>query len=343
MTRQDTDLEATIDRIARAIDRGASIPVSVQLRGALEYGIGTGDVAAGTRLPSVRALAARLGLSPVTVSGVYAGLREAGYIEGRVGSGTFVTGGDAAGPARRAGLQELERRIAELVRLGQGLGLSPAEIALRVSSAGASPEVAGARRLRLLMLGTFRDATAFYAEEIRPHLAPGDTISALTVEEAGATPPGGFDLVVTPRTLTGEARTLFPDLPVVGITMIPTETTRVALATLPPEAQVAAVSYFDDFLTLMKTGIMRFAPHVTQVEALVRSDPELAARLAEADVLIHSTGAEYLRAGLRPDQTAIEYRHTPDGRAIRAELLPAIAACRAGEPQQEETRLEDHR
>lgn len=323
-------------RIARAIDRASSVPVAVQLRGALEYGIGTGEIAVGARLPSVRNLAQMLGLSPVTVSNVYAALQTAGHIEGRIGSGTFVAESRALNRPGPDQLRALEARITELVRLGAAIGLTPAELAFRITGTPTAPR----RGMRLLMLGKFHDATEFYAQEIRPHLAEGDTILARTIQQLSTLSRPEVDLVVAPRTSRAEAEALFPGTPVVGITLIPNEATRVALAGIPPEAQVAVVSYFPDFMTIMKTGIMRFAPHVTQMTAMVRDDPGLPGVLDRADVLIHSTGADYLRDKFAPARIAIEYRHTPDMNSIRSELLPAIEARRAGTASHSQSQTE---
>lgn len=335
MAEADALVDDVPARLAAAIDRGSSLPVSVQLKGALEYGIASGEVPCGTRLPSVRTLARRLGLSPVTVSGVYALLREAGLVEGRVGSGTFVARGGLP-PQEVERLRVLQGAIEEVVRLGREAGLSPAELAVRVSTAPAAP-----RPVRLLMLGTFHDATEGYAEAIRPHLRPGDTIVARTTDSLAGEPPPEVDLVVAPRTLRATAQGLLPGLPVVGITLIPNEATRVALAAIAPEARVLAVSHFAEFLPVLRGGVARFAPHATRLKAVARDEEGLAALLAGTDVLVHSTGADDLRRALRPGQAAIEYRHTPDGHAIEAELLPAIAACRGRLRSKKEPALED--
>ncbi len=337
MSDNRPDLDNTFARLALAIDRASSVPVSVQLRGAIEYGIASGDIRAGTRLPSVRSLAGRLRISPVTVSNVYASLQEGGHVEGRVGSGTFVADGGVS-HLRADRLREVERRVDDLVRLGREAGLSRAGLAYRVSTAAEEQ-----RAVRILMLGTFHDATEAYAAEIRPHLRPGDEVVARTTDAVRREPSPAVDLVVVPRTLRAEAQALFPGLPVVGLTLIPTEATRVALAAIPPEAQVAAISYFPEFLPMMRAGIMRFAPHVTRVTAAVRDDAGVAEILARADVVIHSTGAEYLRRDLRPDQTAIEYRHTPDTRAIETELLPVVDAVRSHPQNEKDEPLEDQR
>ncbi|MEI2422099.1 GntR family transcriptional regulator, partial [Arthrospira platensis SPKY2] len=71
------------------IDRDLPVPVPLQLQGQIEYGVTSGDFPPGSRLPSVRELAADLGVSPVTVSAVYRRLRSAGLIDGAPGRGTF--------------------------------------------------------------------------------------------------------------------------------------------------------------------------------------------------------------------------------------------------------------
>ena len=81
------------------IDRELPVPFGVQLRGLIEYGIACGELAPGSRLPSVRDLAASLGLAPMTVSQVYKELKASGLIEGRAGTGTFVGGYGSGRPA----------------------------------------------------------------------------------------------------------------------------------------------------------------------------------------------------------------------------------------------------
>lgn len=317
------DLDAALLRIAHAIDPASSVPVSVQLRGALEYGIAAGDIPSGSRLPSVRKLAATLGLSPVTVSNVFAALQERGQIEGRIGSGTFVTDRGIPCATRSRQMAAFERQIAALVSAGRELGLTAQDIALRVTMAASSAP----RPLRVVVLGTFSDATAAYARDLVSYLSPDDVIMPWTIDQR-ADLPARVDLVVSPRTLATQAAELFPGIPQVSMILIPNEATRVALAGLRPDARVLLVSYFDDFLSVLKAGVGRFAPHLGRVTAVARTANDLDRLLAECDVLIHATGAEYLRASLAPQQTAIEYRHTPDSHAVQTQLLPALDALR---------------
>ncbi len=58
-----------------------------------------GRLPPGARLPTVRDLAAQLGVSVTTVVNAYALLREDGTVSGQVGRGTFVRGGERVRPA----------------------------------------------------------------------------------------------------------------------------------------------------------------------------------------------------------------------------------------------------
>lgn len=317
------DLDDALRRIAQAIDPTSSVPVSVQLRGALEYGIAAGDIPPGSRLPSVRKLAATLGLSPVTVSNVFASLQERGQIEGRIGSGTFVTDRGAPCATRTRQMAALERQIASLVAAGRELGLSAQDIAFRVTmAASATP-----RPLRIVVLGTFSDATSAYAKDLSRYLSPDDMVLPWTTDRDQDL-PARVDLVVSPRTLATQAADLFPDIPQVSMILIPNEATRVALAGIRPDARVLLVSYFDDFLSVLKAGVARFAPHLGRVTAVSRTAEDLDRLLQDCDVLIHATGADYLATQLGSRQAAIEYRHTPDSHAVQTQLLPALDTLR---------------
>lgn len=60
------------------------------IAGALSRAIRAGDLAPGDRLPTVRAVAADLGVSPATVSAAWQALRRTGLVVSRGRSGTFV-------------------------------------------------------------------------------------------------------------------------------------------------------------------------------------------------------------------------------------------------------------
>lgn len=327
MTDPQSQLDQSIARIVEMMDRESSVSLSVQLKGALEFGIGFGDMPGGARMPSVRQLAALMGMSPVTVSGIYAALQRAGHIEARVGSGTFVC--HATAPRPVADLHDLDRRIVELVDIGRNLGIGATELAVRIAQVSCWQP----RGLRIAMLGNFRDTTASYAEALRPYLAPQDRISMITIEDGLPPDPcPNPDLVISLRTLVTRAHQMFPGVETHGLTLIPDQATRVSLASVSPDAHVVAYSFFAGFVPSMKAGVIRFAPHVTRLSMVVHGNPDAEEQLAAADVIVYASGTERLFTDLPPDQSSFEYHHTPDSNAVRAELVPLLESLRLRPP-----------
>ena len=104
------------------LDPSSPGPLSEQLAAAIAERIRRGSVAAGSRLPTVRALAEDLGLAANTVAKAYRALEEAGLVQGRGRQGTFVA---ELLPER---LPDREQHLAEaadaFARRGSQLGLS---------------------------------------------------------------------------------------------------------------------------------------------------------------------------------------------------------------------------
>jgi DNA-binding transcriptional regulator YhcF (GntR family) len=113
---------------AITIDSGSPVPPYEQLRAQLAGQIAARTLAVGTRLPTVRSLAADLGLAVNTVGRAYRELEEAGLIETRGRAGSFVA---AAGELSRQRAQAAARVYAEAVAC---LGLDLYE-ALRIVQA----------------------------------------------------------------------------------------------------------------------------------------------------------------------------------------------------------------
>ncbi len=73
------------------IDRATARPIYNQIAEQIKTGISTGRLPNGTRLPTVRKLAGDLGVTRMTVQSAYQTLQTDGWIESKVGRGTFVT------------------------------------------------------------------------------------------------------------------------------------------------------------------------------------------------------------------------------------------------------------
>src|SRR5690242_17083625 len=87
-------MAANLRLITETLDRSLPVPIGTQLRGLIRYGISSGALARGSRLPSIKGVADASGLAPMTVAGAYRALRETGLIVTRPGAGTYVAESD---------------------------------------------------------------------------------------------------------------------------------------------------------------------------------------------------------------------------------------------------------
>ncbi|MBK8462270.1 MAG: GntR family transcriptional regulator [Nigerium sp.] len=112
------------------VDASDPTPPYEQLRRQLAGAIRGGTLASGTRLPTVRQLAADLGLATGTVMRAYGELEASGLVVTRRGQGTVVADlrSDAVG-VRLGGLAD--RFIADAVAAGAG----PAEVRAAIDAA----------------------------------------------------------------------------------------------------------------------------------------------------------------------------------------------------------------
>ena len=108
-----------------SIDTRSAVPPFEQVRAQLAASITDGQIAVGTRLPSVRRMADDLGLAVNTVARAYRELETAGLVETRGRGGTVVT---SAGNAARERLRAAAERYATVVHQS---GIDPEE-AIRV-------------------------------------------------------------------------------------------------------------------------------------------------------------------------------------------------------------------
>jgi DNA-binding transcriptional regulator YhcF (GntR family) len=327
-----------VGNLASALDRTLPVPLGVQLRGLIEYGIACGELAPGSQLPSVRELADAGGIAPMTVSAVYKELRAAGLIVTRPGAGTFVARrSDDAGYDMEA-LQRIERQVDALLREAEAVGLSAADLSALFSARAARSRARDTRAIHVVMVGVFPEATQRYADEISRQLRDIDRIDSVTIDElrSGRAAPQAVDLYVTLANRRQEVEELVGGAaPVMTISFIPAEKTRTSLAAIDPVARIGILSVFPEFLALMKPGVLRFTPHVQSVAVALTDDADLPAFLQRVDVVVYATGSERAVEQCPSGVQMIEYRHVPDPHSVQRELLPAIERLRAGLPLKE--------
>jgi DNA-binding transcriptional regulator YhcF (GntR family) len=105
-----------------AVDLGSAVPPYEQIRTQISSLIAVGSLAAGTRLPTVRSLAADLGIAAGTVA--YKELEQAGLIETRRRNGTVVVGmPDSVRPAGGSVPADLAAAVDRFIAEGRAAGL----------------------------------------------------------------------------------------------------------------------------------------------------------------------------------------------------------------------------
>jgi GntR family transcriptional regulator len=215
------------------LKRKGGVPLHDQLLAQLELRILSGELAPGQRLPSVRALARRLGLHANTVSSAYRALEAAGHVELRRGAGVYVRAGSPAALEDARGLDELVRlSLSAAFRRGH----SGAEIRAAVDRwlLAAPPE-------RVVIVDPRRETLELVAHEIRSALgvpASGCTLEELEKEPALAS---GALLVALPYHVSKVVRAA-PGAPVETIRVEGSNDDLKALAALPSGGTVLLVS-----------------------------------------------------------------------------------------------------
>lgn len=105
------------------VDLTSPVPPYEQLRAQIAGLIAAGQLRPEDRLPSVRQLAADLGLAGGTIARAYRELEQAGLVEGRGRHGTVVKPDPAFSPEKRGHQQELAAAADKLARVARNLGL----------------------------------------------------------------------------------------------------------------------------------------------------------------------------------------------------------------------------
>jgi DNA-binding transcriptional regulator YhcF (GntR family) len=109
------------------VDPDSATPPFDQLKQQLTALVDTGALPPGEKLPTVRALAAELGLAANTVARAYRELEAEGVVQTRGRAGTFVSGGGVDRAAREAAVA--------YVREARSLGLGDDEVVALVRRA----------------------------------------------------------------------------------------------------------------------------------------------------------------------------------------------------------------
>lgn len=314
------------------IDRDLPVSIHAQILGQIEYGIATGRLAPGHRLPSVRELADQLSISPVTVANVFKALRERDLIETVPGRGTFAARRDDDAPPNPH-LPAIHHAIDDVVRLAERHGMPPEELAtllsVRLQSRAMEPI------LDVWLVGVYDAATARYgrvlAERLGRHVSTttferlrGDTLERVAAAD--------FALTFAYRRRELQTRLGGRGPRVASLRFLPQAGVRSALATLSPFSRVGVVSALPSFLPTFLDGVRSYAGHVADVRGTVLDAADVDALVATSDVVVYSTGADTVLERIPADLHAFEYRHDPDPVWVERNIVPQVQAATLAQP-----------
>ena len=101
-----------VEGIVLALAPDSPEPPFRQLKTQIAEAVRRGELTTGTRLPTVRTLAAEVGISTATAAKVYRELEEAGVLEGRGRAGTFISAADMPGAVLARAAEEYAEHAA---------------------------------------------------------------------------------------------------------------------------------------------------------------------------------------------------------------------------------------
>lgn len=109
------------------ISNTSTRPLYEQIKDQLKDAILQGELAPGDALPSIRAFAAGLKVSVLTIRRVYDDLEQEGFVTSQVGKGTFVSQGNVE-LLRDARRRRVEEKMAAMIADAKALGITKEEL-----------------------------------------------------------------------------------------------------------------------------------------------------------------------------------------------------------------------
>jgi GntR family transcriptional regulator len=322
-------------RQALDIERGSDVPLSVQLSWQIAYQIDTGQYPEGSRLPTVRELAASFRIDPNTVRVVYGRLARAGYVTSRQGSGTYVAPRPEQ-PGRGAALTAM---VSDLLIRGSQQGFTPDELAMAVFAAAQERKQPGSRVRVLFVDDTQTDASHCATLLAEKFGAVAEVEGALIEETDARLSSFHYDLVATtPGHAIATQEAVARRRPVVVMLVVPTysEVLR-ELSAARSGSTLGLICDTEQGLENMDATFRSFRGRLNILKAGHESRDELRRIDAEADLILVTRGAVQLGAtdGFSRLERVREFSGEFDqaGLELLGHAIGAVLAQRAQVPE----------
>jgi GntR family transcriptional regulator len=318
------------------LDRDLPISLFEQIKGQITYGIALGKLNAGTLLPSVRELAKKLKVAPMTVARVYQELTRQGLLVTQPRLGTYVA--DISNLDEQYGRQLSQESLRQTVYncLRQALirGYTIHETREMFLEVIKDYEIANIQP-HVVLVGNFIRATQHYAVDIERILADLNIkVYPITLADLSSNFPSyecllkTAQLIITIPTRLQDVRELLgPGYHrLVAVAFHISKETRNRFSALPHSARLGIVTTYPDFLHTMINEIALYALVSTPpLCAVLGNNVAIQEMIPKIDVLIYASGSEELLKDLPENIEAIEFLHEPVQQSVnrlRAFIVP---------------------
>jgi DNA-binding transcriptional regulator YhcF (GntR family) len=321
-----------------ALDPGSAVPLYLQLKHHILHLISAGHWQPGAPIPSVRQMAAEVGLATATVQRAYGELQAQAILVGQLGRGVFVAD-LGPGPPDLAGERStvLRSLLARSVGHACALGFSGDEIAATVRALLDSDGAALLATPTVVFVGSGAEVTEKYGGLLREALAGLDvrveTILLPDLERQTGPLLDQLEPIRCVVSLVG----FFPDVrrlvvhrgpPLFGLVVELTEDTQQALVELPTDETIGVVAE-ERYLTSAMTLVRQYRGAEDRIlKANARSRAAVGRVVDGCRIILHTLGSrQVLESRARPGTTLIELRFRPN-----AASLARLRALLASEP-----------
>jgi GntR family transcriptional regulator len=319
------------------LDKRSTLPLYLQLKHHLIHLVSSGVWQPGMAIPSVRQLAADLGLATATVQRAYGELQDLGVLVGQAGRGVFVAdlaNGMPEIPGERRGV--LHGLLARSVSHALSLGFTQGEIVATVQQLITGRDGAGGPP-RVVFVGSSADAADKYRQLLADALADLPVhVAGVTIADVRDDPDGLLDRLEPVRCLVGLVRT-FTEVrrlvahrgtPVFGLVVDLTPETVRRIRETPPDEPIGVVAQ-EAYLTSARTIVRQHragaaGPDAEILWAESRNRRAVQRVVERCPTIVHTFGVTKLLERLAPGRRLIELEYLPTAASI--DQLRAVAA-----------------
>ncbi|MBI5581610.1 MAG: GntR family transcriptional regulator [Deltaproteobacteria bacterium] len=291
------------------LNRKNQLPVHAQLKAQLVYLIQSGQMRAGTQLPTVRQLAGFLRVNRNTVSKVFSEMQREGFLSCEPGRGTFVSAAKAKSESKVESMHKLLAVVDEALDRAGKLGFSPEELFLTLYARTQALPVTpgGEREVKALFIECSRPELELFSAELKKELRiqvdsmlVGDFAKAV---EQDLESLNRYALIITTFYHIREVQSLLEDsmMEVVALMVDTSLETLMRLTSLPEGTKVGVTCTTGAGAENMKLSIQRAGlKHLRVITGCGEERSSLQKMIAEASVVVCSSLVESKLRALAP-------------------------------------------